>query len=178
MSSDSDKVKKLLQSARSQMQQGAREEALRLLRDAQRIDPSNAEISERISSIEREIAAMEKFNRTRSSRAHTAGRTISSTGFVEDCLRRSGEAFEAGDEVRALQELERARRHDPDNDEVRRRIRHVRRSVKVNSLAPALLKFNEDDDADYRERALSKNLIPREGGFEELQHAVDYLFSS
>ena len=50
--------------------------------------------------------------------------------------------------------------------------------VKVNSLAPALLKFNEDDDPAYRERALSKNLIPREGGFEELQHAVDYLFSS
>jgi len=50
--------------------------------------------------------------------------------------------------------------------------------VKVNSLAPALLKFNEDDDADYRERALSKNLIPREGGFDELQHAVDFLFSS
>lgn len=50
--------------------------------------------------------------------------------------------------------------------------------VKVNSLAPALLRFNEGDDATYREKALSKNLIPREGGFEELQHAVDYLFSS
>lgn len=50
--------------------------------------------------------------------------------------------------------------------------------VKVNSLAPALLKFNDEDDQPYRERALSKNLIPREGGFEELQRAVDYLFSS
>lgn len=50
--------------------------------------------------------------------------------------------------------------------------------VKVNSVAPALLKFNEDDDTAYRERALFKSLIPREGGFEELQNAVDYLFTS
>jgi dihydromonapterin reductase/dihydrofolate reductase len=50
--------------------------------------------------------------------------------------------------------------------------------VKVNSLAPALLQFNEDDSEDYRERALSKGLMPREGGFDELQHAVDYLFAS
>ena len=50
--------------------------------------------------------------------------------------------------------------------------------VKVNSLAPALLKFNDEDDISSRERALSKNLIRREGGFEELQHAVDYLFAS
>ena len=50
--------------------------------------------------------------------------------------------------------------------------------VKVNSLAPALLKFNEADDPGYRENALGKNLMQREGGWEELQSAVDYLFSS
>jgi len=135
MSSDAEKVKGLLQAARIQIQQGARDEALKLLREALVIDPSNSDVMDRIASIEREIAAMEKFNRSRSNRTHTAGRTISSTGFVEDCLSRSGEAFEAGDEIRALQELERARRHDPDNEEVKKRIRTVRRSIKVNSLA-------------------------------------------
>ena len=135
MSSHADKVRELIQAARLQMQQGARDNALELLRQAQSLDGSNQEVSDRISSIEREIAAMEKFNRTRSRRAHTAGRTISSSGFVEDCLRRSTEAEEAGDEVRALQELERARRHDPDNADVRKRIKSVRRSIKVSSLA-------------------------------------------
>lgn len=50
--------------------------------------------------------------------------------------------------------------------------------VKVNSVAPALLMFNSDDDPAYRNRALSKSLMQREGGLEELQHAVDYLFAS
>jgi dihydromonapterin reductase/dihydrofolate reductase len=50
--------------------------------------------------------------------------------------------------------------------------------VKVNSLAPALLLFNEDDPADYREKALAKSLMRREGGLDELQQAVDYLMGS
>ena len=50
--------------------------------------------------------------------------------------------------------------------------------VKVNSIAPALMLFNEDDDEDYREKALGKSLMRREGGFSEFQHAVDYLLGS
>ena len=50
--------------------------------------------------------------------------------------------------------------------------------VKVNSLAPALLKFNADDDQDYREKAATKSLMQREGGWDELQHAIDYLLAS
>ena len=50
--------------------------------------------------------------------------------------------------------------------------------IKVNSIAPALLLFNEGDDAAYREKALSKSLLRREGGLEELQLAVDYLMGS
>ena len=50
--------------------------------------------------------------------------------------------------------------------------------VKVNSLAPALLRFNDDDDQDYREEAAGKSLMQREGGWDELQHAIDYLFAS
>ena len=50
--------------------------------------------------------------------------------------------------------------------------------VKVNSVAPALLLFNEGDDDAYREKAKAKSLMRREGGLEELQMAVDYLFDS
>lgn len=50
--------------------------------------------------------------------------------------------------------------------------------VKVNGIAPALLLFNEDDGEAYREKALAKSLLRREGGLEELQHAVDYLMDS
>ena len=50
--------------------------------------------------------------------------------------------------------------------------------VKVNSVAPALLLFNEGDDDAYREKAKAKSLMQREGGLEELQMAVDYLFDS
>jgi len=50
--------------------------------------------------------------------------------------------------------------------------------IKVNSIAPALLLFNEGDDEAYREKALSKSLLRREGGLDELQKAVDYLMDS
>jgi dihydromonapterin reductase/dihydrofolate reductase len=50
--------------------------------------------------------------------------------------------------------------------------------VKVNSVAPALLAFNDDDDEAYKKKALSKSLMRREGGLEELRLAVDYLFDS
>lgn len=50
--------------------------------------------------------------------------------------------------------------------------------VKVNSVAPALLAFNDHDEDDYKSKALGKSLMHREGGFDELQRAVDYLFDS
>ena len=50
--------------------------------------------------------------------------------------------------------------------------------VKVNSIAPALVLFNEGDDAAYREKALGKSLMQREGGLDEFQRAVDYLLES
>ena len=51
-------------------------------------------------------------------------------------------------------------------------------AVKVNSIAPALILFNEDDGADYRAKALKKSLVQREGGLEEFQQTVDYLLES
>jgi dihydromonapterin reductase/dihydrofolate reductase len=50
--------------------------------------------------------------------------------------------------------------------------------VKVNSIAPALVLFNDGDTEEYRRSALEKSLMQREGGFEEFQHAVDYLLAS
>ena len=50
--------------------------------------------------------------------------------------------------------------------------------VKVNSIAPALVLFNEDDDEEYREKTLRKSLMQREGGLDEMQHQVDYLLDS
>lgn len=55
---------------------------------------------------------------------------------------------------------------------------HLAPSIKVNAIAPALLRFNPGDSESYRHRALSKALIPREGGFEELLASVDYLLNS
>ncbi len=50
--------------------------------------------------------------------------------------------------------------------------------VKVNSIAPALLAFNDADGDDYKAKALAKSLMQKEAGFAELLHAVDYLFDS
>jgi dihydromonapterin reductase/dihydrofolate reductase len=50
--------------------------------------------------------------------------------------------------------------------------------VKVNSIAPALVLFNPQDDEEYRRKALGKSLIQHEAGLDEFQHAVDYLMQS
>lgn len=50
--------------------------------------------------------------------------------------------------------------------------------VKVNSIAPALVLFNEGDNEAYRRKALAKSLLQREGGLDEMLHQVDYLLDS
>ncbi len=50
--------------------------------------------------------------------------------------------------------------------------------VKVNSIAPALILFNPDDDEEYRHKALSKSLIQHEAGLDEFQQAIDFLMQS
>ncbi len=50
--------------------------------------------------------------------------------------------------------------------------------IKVNSVAPALVMFNPDDDDEYRRKSLDKSLMQREGGLDEFQHAIDYLLQS
>ncbi len=50
--------------------------------------------------------------------------------------------------------------------------------VKVNSIAPAMLMFNQDDDEAYREKALKKSLLGIAPGAAEGVAAVRYLLDS
>ncbi len=50
--------------------------------------------------------------------------------------------------------------------------------TKVNSIAPALLLFNEHDDELYRVKTLQKSLMQREAGLEEFMRSIDYLLNS
>jgi dihydromonapterin reductase/dihydrofolate reductase len=50
--------------------------------------------------------------------------------------------------------------------------------VKVNSIAPALVMFNDDDSEEYRKKALQKSLLETCPGSQEAVKAVNYLLSS
>ncbi len=50
--------------------------------------------------------------------------------------------------------------------------------IKVNSIAPALLMFNEGDSDEYKSKALKKSLMQIEPGEIEGVKAVEYLLSS
>ena len=50
--------------------------------------------------------------------------------------------------------------------------------VKVNSIAPALVMFNQNDGDEYKQKALRKSLLETCPGAKEAVAAVDYLLSS
>ena len=50
--------------------------------------------------------------------------------------------------------------------------------VKVNTLSPAMIKFNEHDDEAYKTKALKKALIPAEAGFEEIIDGIKFVLAS
>ncbi|WP_435945221.1 dihydromonapterin reductase [Dryocola sp. BD586] len=50
--------------------------------------------------------------------------------------------------------------------------------VKVNAIAPAMILFNEHDDAGYRKEALNKSLMKIAPGEEEIVSLVKYLLAS
>ncbi|EGM71707.1 dihydromonapterin reductase [Shewanella sp. HN-41] len=50
--------------------------------------------------------------------------------------------------------------------------------VKVNSIAPAMILFNQDDDEAYRQRTLTKAILPKEAGNQEIIALVEYLLTS
>ena len=50
--------------------------------------------------------------------------------------------------------------------------------VKVNSIAPALLMFNEGDDDAYKQKAIKKSLLELVPGAQEAVKAMNYLLDS
>jgi len=50
--------------------------------------------------------------------------------------------------------------------------------VKVNSIAPALVMFNEHDSEEYKQKALKKSLLETCPGAQEAVKAVNYLLAS
>lgn len=50
--------------------------------------------------------------------------------------------------------------------------------VKVNEIAPALLMFNEQDDDEYKAKALKKSLMQCAPGEQEGVNAIEYLLNS
>lgn len=50
--------------------------------------------------------------------------------------------------------------------------------VKVNTVSPAMIKFNDHDDDAYKAKALQKALIPAEAGFEEVIAGIKYVLAS
>lgn len=50
--------------------------------------------------------------------------------------------------------------------------------VKVNSVAPALLMFNQDDSEEYKQKALKKSLLQISPGEQEGVDTIEYLLKS
>ncbi|WP_434361690.1 dihydromonapterin reductase [Parasalinivibrio latis] len=50
--------------------------------------------------------------------------------------------------------------------------------IKVNSIAPALIMFNESDDEAYKKKALDKSVMQLVPGPEEVMEAIDFIMSS
>ena len=50
--------------------------------------------------------------------------------------------------------------------------------TKVNSIAPALVMFNQSDDEAYRQKAMAKSLLETCPGQDEAVRAVEYLLNS
>lgn len=56
--------------------------------------------------------------------------------------------------------------------------RQLAPKVKVNGIAPALLMFNEGDDADYQQKALAKSLMQTTPGPDEVLRSINYVMHS
>ena len=51
-------------------------------------------------------------------------------------------------------------------------------AIKVNGIAPALIQFNPDDDAEYRRKALAKSALGIEPGAEVIYQSLRYLLDN
>lgn len=50
--------------------------------------------------------------------------------------------------------------------------------IKVNTISPSLVMFNEHDDDDYKRKAINKSLLGIVPGEQELLNAINYLLES
>lgn len=50
--------------------------------------------------------------------------------------------------------------------------------IKVNGIAPALIQFNQDDDEEYRRKALAKSALGIEPGAEVIYQSLRYLLDN
>lgn len=50
--------------------------------------------------------------------------------------------------------------------------------IKVNTIAPSLVMFNESDNEDYKQKAISKSLLGIVPGEQEIFKAINYLLDS
>jgi len=50
--------------------------------------------------------------------------------------------------------------------------------TKVNTIAPAIIMFNDNDSEQYKQKTLDKALIKKEGGIDEFLASVDYLLNT
>lgn len=50
--------------------------------------------------------------------------------------------------------------------------------IKVNGIAPALVMFNENDSAEYKQRAITKSLLGVVPGEQEIFKTINYLLES
>jgi len=51
-------------------------------------------------------------------------------------------------------------------------------AIKVNGIAPALIQFNPEDDAEYRRKALAKSALGIEPGAEVIYQSLRYLLDN
>ncbi|EHY79881.1 dihydromonapterin reductase [Stutzerimonas stutzeri ATCC 14405 = CCUG 16156] len=51
-------------------------------------------------------------------------------------------------------------------------------AIKVNGIAPALIQFNPEDDAEYRRKALAKSALRIEPGAEVIYQSLRYLLDN
>ena len=94
---------------------------------------------------------------------------------LQDLLRGHGHA--AGDIIHFTDYAYAASKAALDNM-TRSFARKLAPEVKVNAIAPAMILFNEGDDAEYRQQALNKSLMKIAPGEKEVIDLIDYLLTS
>ena len=125
------------------------------------------------------IAVMDKMMRIHASTPYAinltlAPRLMADSSQVTDIIHLTDYVVEKGSKKHAAYAASKAAMHNLTLSFAAKFAPHI----KVNSIAPAMLMFNQDDDQQYRSKTLKKALIQKEGGEIEVLNAVNYLLNS